>query len=280
MTSNTIYRGAPTVTKTTAKGYGTVPGTDGHWFTYTRALLPTSTTQIGWLMHFKLNTTLGQTLPLCGWSAGYGSLIIASDNTLGMYVRKAAGQSIGNARLTRPIPNLATGRWVWVYCIVDIPSAGCHYYYCYAEHAWAWTYLGAIVGTFAGGPLTSTNSDVVLVGSRGTSPWIPLTWDYFAEYVNGAFSFGLDLRERDAGLPAGWATTGTATFTPRTTLTQPPAFKDVYAGTQRVWPLRAGQPLTADGVVDIYQGSTKVWPKTGEARWNVSQYDDGTTWAS
>ena len=279
MTSNTIYYGTPLVPKTTARGYGTVPGVDGHWFTYTRAVLPTNTTQIGWIMHFKLNTTVGQTLPLCGWSAGNGSLIIASDNKMQMYVRKAAGQSIGNARCPQPIPNLVPGRWVWVYAIVDIPSAACYYYYSLGADAWAWIYLGGAVGTFAGGPLIGTNSDVVLVGSRGTTPFIPLNWDYFAEYVNGAFRFGFDLREKDA-LDAGWATTGSATFTPRVRKNYPPVFKDVYVGDQRTWPLRVGDPLTPDGIVDIYDGGTKVWPGTGDARWDVSQYNDGTKWAS
>ena len=279
MTSNTIYYGTPLVPKTTARGYATVPGVDGHWLQYNRAVLPTSTTQIGWILHFKVNTTVGQTLPICGWSAGNGSLLIDSTNRLRMYVRKAAGQSIGNVPAIHPLPNLVPGRWFWVYCITDIPSGWCHYYYCLGADAYAWIYLGGAAGTFPGGPLIGTNSDVVLVGARGTTPYIPLNFDYFAEYVNGALSFDLDLRERDT-LPAGWSVTGSAAFTPRVRKNYPPVFKDQYLGNQRVWPLRTGQPLTPDGIVDIHYGGTKVWPGTGEARWNVSQYNDGTKWAS
>ena len=111
-------------------------------------------------MHCKLNAALGQTLPLAGWEAGYGSLLIDSTNRLRMYVRTTTTASIGNVRRSHPIPNLAPGQWLWIWAVVDIGNAECRYHYCHGYHLSAWNFSAA-VGTFAGGPLIATGTNIV-----------------------------------------------------------------------------------------------------------------------
>jgi hypothetical protein len=279
VTSNTIYHGTP-VPVTTAEGYGTVPGVAGSYFTWNRGFnLPTNITGVWYVIHCKIGATLGQTIPLCGWEAGYGSLLIASDNKPQMYVRTTTTASIGNFRCPNPIPNLTTDQWIWIWAAVNITNAECRYHYCHGHLLPAWSYFGGGIGTFPGGPLIATGTNIVTIGARGTTPYLPITWDYFAEYLNngGAPSIEIDLRKSDT-LPANVSALGSATLTPRVRQSFPPALKDHYIGTNRVWPLKVGDPLTPDGVVDIHLGDTKVWPKSGVAKWDVSQYDDGTVW--
>jgi hypothetical protein len=263
-----------------AEGYGNVPGAAGSYFTWNRGFnLPTNTSSVWWVVHFKVNTAVGQTLPICGWNAAYGSLLITSANKPQMYVRTTTSASIGNVPSPNPIPNFANGQWMWLWAALSIPDAQVRYHYCLGYHLPSWYFLGNAFGTFPGGPLIATGTDVVTIGSRGTTPYVPITWDYFAEYINGSIVADINLMGRDT-LPAGVSALGSSTFTPQVVKNIPPAVKDLYIGTERTWPLRVGAPLTPDGIVDIYQGGTKVWPGTGVAKWNVSQYDDGTVWGS
>ena len=279
MTSNTIYRGTP-VPVTTAEGYANVPGVAGSYFTWNRGFnLPTNTSSVWWVMHCKINATLGQTLPLAGWEAGYGSLLIDSTNRLRMYVRTTTTASIGNAACPNPIPNLATGQWFWLWAVVNIGTAECRYHYCHGYHLPAWNFIGSIIGTFPGGPLIATGTNIVTIGARGTTPYVPITWDYFAEYINGTLVTSINLLDNDT-LPANVSALGSATFTPRARKSFPPALANHYIGTNRVWPLKVGAPLTPDGIVDIHFGGSKVWPGTAPAKWNVAQYDDGTVWGA
>lgn len=215
MTSNTIYYGTPTPT-TVAEGYGTTPGAAGSYFTWNRGFnLPTNTTGVWYVIHCKINTTLGQTLPLCGWEAGYGSLLIASDNKPQMYVRTTTTASIGNFRCPNAIPNLQQGQWLWLWAALNITNAECRYHYCHGYHLPAWTFLGGGIGTFPGGPLIATGTNIATIGTRGTTPFVPITWDYFAEYINntGPPTVEVNLMENDT-LPANVSALGSATFTP------------------------------------------------------------------